>query len=63
MTRATPSITIDSRSTGGFALPKDSNALRCFAGHSAMPLSVASSHHMQVTFAGMPMPVVGGVLR
>jgi hypothetical protein len=54
---------VDSGSPGGSDPSRSSNALRCVAGHSAMLLSAASSRHMGVTFAGISMPVVGGVLR
>jgi len=45
-----------------FACRNSSNALRCVAGYSVMPLSVASLRHTGVTFTGIVMPVVGGVL-
>jgi hypothetical protein len=45
-----------------FAGRKSSNALRYVAGHSVMPLSVASLRHTAVTSTGIVMPVVGEVL-
>ena len=45
-----------------FACRKNSNALLCVAGHSVKPLSVASLRHSGVTFTGIVMPVVGGVV-
>ncbi len=43
--------------------PRSSNALRCVAGHCAMPLSAASLHHTGVMSTGISVPVVGGVVR
>jgi hypothetical protein len=56
-------VATDARGEQTAERPGNSNALDSVAGHCAMPLGVASVHHMGVMSSGIEMPVVGGVFR